>query len=220
MATKKLTDMSVAELRARLKQATGRSTKDSNKKKLIEAIEQHSRYEQRVKDAAKAPKARARGRRASAVVAGQQADSVQTADGTGSDAAPAPAKVRGKWALMSNEELRRMYEEKIGRPTGSDDRGYLIWKLREAEKGRIAIGPVKRRAMTEEPTIPITLRLPTSLAEQADAAWRRRNYRSRVHLIELSIGLGLKKLGEAELGAAFERRCELRVGGARAGEEG
>ena len=218
MATKKLENMSVAELRARHKQVTGRSTKESKKEKLIDAIEQHGRLEQRVAAAraGTAPKARGRVKKANpSAVTGEVAAAAPQAADDGPPPAAEPKK-RGKWSAMSTEDLRRLYEEKVGRATSSDDRGYLIWKIREAEKGRITTGPVQRAKLTDEPTIPITLRLPTSLTEKLDVVWRRLGHRSRLHLIELSIGYGLKKLGEAELGAEFERR---RSQPARAGEE-
>jgi hypothetical protein len=37
---------------------------------------------------------------------------------------------------MTIEELQTMYLEIVGRSTGRDDRRYLIWKIREVEKGR------------------------------------------------------------------------------------
>jgi hypothetical protein len=37
---------------------------------------------------------------------------------------------------MTIEELQTEYLDVVGRSTGSDDRRYLIWKIREAEKGR------------------------------------------------------------------------------------
>lgn len=52
--------------------------------------------------------------------------------------APRP---RGRFATMSVEELQAKYLEAVGRATGSDDRRYLIWKIREVEKGRIPVGP-------------------------------------------------------------------------------
>jgi hypothetical protein len=47
---------------------------------------------------------------------------------------------------MTIEELRAKYLDVVGRATGSDDKRYLIWKIREAEKGRIPVGPRKTRA--------------------------------------------------------------------------
>jgi hypothetical protein len=210
MATKRLENMSVAELRTRHKQVTGRSTKESNKKKLIEAIEQHARLERRVEIARTAGQKK---RGPSRTVAESAAAGSDAPNGDGATVEP---KKRGKWSTMTTDELRCLYEQKIGRPTSSDDRGYLIWKIREAEKGHIKTGPVQRPKLSDEPTTPITLRLPTSLTEKMDVVWRRLGHRSRLHLIELSIGHGLKKIGEAELGAEFERR---RSQTARAGEE-
>ncbi len=56
---------------------------------------------------------------------------------TAPEAAPAeatePPRPRGRFAAMSVEELQAKYLEVVGRATGSDDRRYLIWKIREAE---------------------------------------------------------------------------------------
>jgi hypothetical protein len=62
-------------------------------------------------------------------------------------AAPVSAKTargKGRFAGMSVAELQALYLEKVGRPTGSDDADYMIWKIREAEKGKITVGAIKR----------------------------------------------------------------------------
>ena len=54
---------------------------------------------------------------------------------------------------LSIEELQALYTGVVGRDTGSSDRRYLTWKIREAKKGRITVGPVRRRcADGEAPT--------------------------------------------------------------------
>ena len=59
---------------------------------------------------------------------------------------------------MTIEELQAKYLEVVGRSTGSDDRRYLIWKIREAEKGRINVGPRKTRARDGERSADVTFR--------------------------------------------------------------
>jgi hypothetical protein len=215
MATKKLENMSVTELRARHKQVTGRSTKEGNKKKLIDAIEQHERLTRRVNDGAGAPAQHSAGQRRGR--AGRQAitatDANAAASATDGGQAPATAPTgekpaRGRWAAMTVEELRALYAEKIGRTTDSTDRAYLIWKLREAEKGHITIGAARRggRKLSDEPMLPVTLRLPVSITTQMDEVWKRLSLRSRIDLIERAMGRGFAALHESELAQAFDAR--------------
>jgi hypothetical protein len=62
----------------------------------------------------------------------------------------AGARVTTPRTCAESAGLQAKYLEVIGRSTGSDDRGYLIWKIREAEKGRINLGPRKTRARDGE----------------------------------------------------------------------
>ena len=75
---------------------------------------------------------------------------------------------------MTIEELHAKYLEVVGRSTGSDDRRYLTWKIREAEKGRINVGPRKTRAREGEPLDVkiLPLRLEADVADKMDEAWR------------------------------------------------
>ena len=81
-------------------------------------------------------------------------------------------------ASMTVEELQTKYLEVVGRSTGSDDRRYLIWKIREAEKGRINVGPRKTRAPDGEIPSAVILRdsfgeglLPTLALHFQRATW-------------------------------------------------
>ena len=49
---------------------------------------------------------------------------------------------------LSVEELRLRYVEVIGRDTSSTNKAYLVWKLREAAKGKIPIGPRQRTTVS------------------------------------------------------------------------
>lgn len=37
--------------------------------------------------------------------------------------------------------------EVVGRETRSSDSAYLVWKLRQAQKGRVRVGPIERRSV-------------------------------------------------------------------------
>ena len=51
------------------------------------------------------------------------------------------------------EQLRARYVEVVGRATSSHDRRYLIWKIRQAQQGKVPVGPVGRRQPPPEPAV-------------------------------------------------------------------
>lgn len=50
-----------------------------------------------------------------------------------------------KLTKRSVAELQAMHRGAVGRDTSSTDSAYLVWKLRQAQKGRIRVGPVECR---------------------------------------------------------------------------
>ena len=108
-----------------------------------------------------------------------------------------PPKPRGRFASMTIEELQTKYLEVVGRATGSDDRRYLIWKIREAEKGRINVGPRKTRARDGEPLDVkiLPLRLEADVADKMDEAWRAKGIKNRMEFFRGAIGHYLAHLG-------------------------
>lgn len=97
---------------------------------------------------------------------------------------------RGRFRSMTIEELQAKYAEVVGRRSGSENKAYLIWKIREAEKGHIRIGPVEPRARSEcAPEIKVLpLRLDAPTLDQIDAAWRTHGLRSRTEFLRLAVG--------------------------------
>ncbi len=125
-------------------------------------------------------------------------------DDTATDAAPeAPTKL----SKMTTDELVALYGETLGRPTGSTHRGYLIWKIREAQKGRVPVGPTQRTTK-RDPTVK-TLVLPLALSEPLvdtmDAAWKRLGFKSRMAFLRHAIGKALAMSGEHDAADAFRR---------------
>jgi hypothetical protein len=53
----------------------------------------------------------------------------------------------GKLAKLSVPELQAMYREVISRQSSSSSSADLVWKLRQAQKGRIRVGPMLRKAV-------------------------------------------------------------------------
>ena len=175
----------------RFKEATGETTKSPNKKFLVRRIEEALA--------------------ARAVVPALVEESTRSARAT-STAEPettladsTPPKPRGRFAAMTIEELQTKYLEVVGRATGSDDRRYLIWKIREAEKGRINVGPRKTRARDGEPLDVkiLPLRLEANVADKMDEAWRAKGIKNRMEFFRGAIGHYLAHLGARDAAALF-----------------
>jgi hypothetical protein len=127
------------------------------------------------------------------------------------DALPANvAQVRGRYRSMTIDELRTRYEETVGRPTSSVDKHYLIWKIVQAEKGRIRVGPVEPGQKREgalaaaDKTLPLTLT--ASAVEAMDAAWRRTGFPSRMTFMRTAIREALSSRGEVAAAALFPEK--------------
>ena len=113
---------------------------------------------------------------------------------------------RGRLKSMSVEELQAKYREIVGRSTGSVNPAYLIWKIREAAKGRVPIGPRVREERASElgemKTLP--LRIGSRQLEELDDAWRTRGVKNRMEFFRLAVGHYLGHIGAAEAAALFE----------------
>jgi hypothetical protein len=126
------------------------------------------------------------------------------------DTAPAPPpepkpdarEPRGRFASMTIEELQQKYREVVGRTTSSEHRGYLKWKIREAERGRVPTGPrAPRTPGAARPMRVLPLRIEVSAIEQMDAAWRAHGIRSRTAFLRKALGSYLTGLGAHEAAA-------------------
>jgi len=94
----------------------------------------------------------------------------------------------GVLAGLPVEKLKVAYVEVIGRPTGSDDKGYLVWKIREALKGRIPVGArAQRDAPTGRPSRVLPLRLDVDSITRMERAWRRGGLRNRAEFLREAI---------------------------------
>ena len=82
---------------------------------------------------------------------------------------------------------------------------YLIWKIREAEKGRITVGPVRAHKTEGEPADVkiLPLRLETKVVEAMDAAWRERGIKNRMDFLRKALGHYLTHLGATDAAALF-----------------
>jgi len=99
---------------------------------------------------------------------------------------------------LTTEQLQDLYLRTIQRSTGSTNRGYLIWKIREARKGNITVGPSERRASSDAEIKVVSMRMEKQVVEALDEAWKRRGYTSRISFIRASLVDMLQAHGEDE----------------------
>ncbi len=128
--------------------------------------------------------------------------------GESAAASTPPQRLRGRYANMTIEELRAQYVRVIGRQTHSSNKAYLQWKLREADKGRIPIGPPRNRisAPSSSQVKVLPLRMDVSDVESLDAARRRSGLRSRTELFRKALHYYLARIGEDEVAERFRDR--------------
>ncbi len=206
---KSIEKLRLPELQSRFAEIVGEASRSPNRKFLLRRIEET--LEARGKDAAveapqKEPKGKHGHRAAKAAptpeAAPEGANDAASTEQTAAAAAPRP---RGRFTSMSIEELQAKYLEAVGRATGSDDRRYLIWKIREAEKGRIPVGPRKTRERNGEPLDVkiLPLRLEAEIVERMDEAWRSRGIKNRMEFFRRALGHYLSHLGAEDAASLF-----------------
>lgn len=106
-------------------------------------------------------------------------------------------------AKMTDDELLAEYTRVVGRATGSTHRGYLIWKIREALKGRVTVAAVERVKREEGVEINILpLRMPAPTVDALDVAWKRLGYASRMAFVREAMSGLMAAKGEGEGEAA------------------
>jgi hypothetical protein len=100
-------------------------------------------------------------------------------------------------------ELQARYIEAIGRSTGSTNKAYLVWKIREAKKGRVPVGP-RKNARREGVTFKILpLRMETDVVDKLDEAWRSRGIKNRMEFFRGALDHYLKQIGAEDAAALF-----------------
>lgn len=100
-------------------------------------------------------------------------------------------------------ELQARYLEVVGRPTGSTNKAYMVWKIREAQKGRVPVGP-RKNAHREGVTFKVLpLRMEAAVVEKLDEAWRSRGIKSRTEFFRGALGHYIKQLVAEDAAALF-----------------
>lgn len=182
-AIEKLSTMKVNELQAKFAEVTGETTRSPNKTFLIRRITETLQAAESEANAANAKE--------------PKSDAPETEPAT--DAAV--AATREKLTKLDVPTLQARYLEVVGRSTGSDNKAYLIWKIREAQKGRIPVGP-RKSAHREGVTFKVLpLRMESDLVDKLDEAWKRQGLHSRMDLFRKSLQAFLQNAGEADVAA-------------------
>jgi hypothetical protein len=196
-STTNLETLKLPALQARYREVLGEATRCPNRTFLIRKIS-----ETLASHAAAESEALANRRRSQPKAARQPKPSAQ----------PKPEQLtnaekpsRGRFTTMTVAELQAKYLEVVGRATGSDDRRYMIWKIREAEKGRVPVGPRKTRERNGEPLDVkiLPLRLEAEAALRMDEAWRSRGIKNRMEFFRRALGHYLTHLGAEDAASLF-----------------
>jgi len=182
-------EMKLPELQAKFAEVVGEETKAPNKKYLIkrilEVLEQDDFQgdEQAEMDA-----------NIQVTNDAEQSDEPIEADDDSSEEETSLTK-------LDVDTLRNRYNEIVGRPTGSTDKRYLIWKIRQAQKGKIPVGPIPGRRGDgigrDYKVLPV--RMEADLVEKLDEAWKRQGLESRMQLFRQALSTYLAGKGETEL---------------------
>ncbi len=111
-----------------------------------------------------------------------------------------------KLSKLDVTALQARYREVLGRDTSSDNRNYLVWKIREAEKGRVPTGP-RRSGRAEGATFKVLpLRMESDLVDQLDEAWRRQGLATRMELFRVALRTYLASVGENDVAELLKVR--------------
>jgi hypothetical protein len=178
-AIEKLGTMKVNELQAKFAEVTGETTRSPNKTFLI----------RRITEALQAVETKAKEVEANAHEAEVETAPIETAPG------------HEKLTKLDVPTLQARYLEVVGRPSSSSHAGYLRWKITQAQKGRIPVGP-RKSAHCEGVTFRVLpLRMESDLVDKLDEAWRRQGLHSRMDLFRRSLQAFLQNAGEADVAA-------------------
>jgi len=193
-----LKEMRLPELRARYAEVIGEESRCPNKTWLARKIAEAQAEGNGGQDEAPAPTTDEATSNEAA-----EATEAEATDDKQDEAAPETAGV--KLTKLSVAELQARYREVVGRDTGSSAKNYLIWKIRQAEKGRIPVGPRRsRRAEGEAADFKVLpLRMEADLVTQLDEARERLGLKSRMELMRRSLHAFLLEAGEVRVAELF-----------------
>lgn len=171
----KLADARLPEIREKFEEVLGESTRAPNKKYLL----------RRIREGLEAKELEAKAARK------------KTKD---SKTKPSkPKRESDGLTKLTVEELQQRYLEEVGRETGSGDKGYLIWKIRMARKGKVRVGPARERKYEPGTTQVVPLTLPREAVAAVDEVVGSTNFANRSAFLKRAIHDLLKHQGFASL---------------------
>jgi hypothetical protein len=196
-STTKLETMKLPALQARYREVLGEATRCPNRTFLIRKISEALASQAAAESEAVANRSQPQPKAARQPKPSHQPEAEQVSK---TEQPP-----RGRFATMTVAELQAKYLEVVGRATGSDDRRYMIWKIREAEKGRVPVGPRKTRESNGEPLDVkiLPLRLEAEVVLRMDEAWRSRGIKNRMEFFRCALGHYLTHLGAEDAASLF-----------------
>ncbi|MBD3163092.1 MAG: ribbon-helix-helix protein, CopG family [Candidatus Latescibacteria bacterium] len=172
--------MRLPELRAKFAGVTGEETKAPNKKFLIRKIIEAMKGSESPEEPADTEPKRAKPRKKT--------------ETPSDDGEP-------KLSKLDVPALQKKYEEVIGRTTRSESRSYLFWKIRQAHKGKVPIGPLNRGEGIEHKVLPV--RVPAVAVADLDECWKRLGMKSRTEFFRRAVHAYLEVAGETDTAALF-----------------
>jgi len=182
MSTKKqianLAKLKLNQLQAKYTEVIGKETRSHNKTFLIRKIGEALQANQN----------------------STKSDAGTTPETSVSASAAAVAPATEKLSKLTVLELQARYLDVVGRASGSPNKAYLIWKIREARKGRIPIGP-RKSARQDVAFKVLPLRMESAIVEKLDGVWKRQGLHSRADLFRKSLHIFLRDSGENEVAA-------------------
>lgn len=201
-----LNDMRLPELQARYAEVLGEQTRAPNRtfliRRITEALETAGDAVPADEQTAHTDAAEVQAD-APTEASNEGNDTTATADDgahdAGDDAGDAPL------TKMSVPDLQARYREVVGRDTSSSNKRYLVWKIREAQRGRVPVGPRRGRRMDGEAADfkVLPLRMEAEQVERLDEARERLGLKSRMDLFRRALHAYLETAGEAEVAALF-----------------
>lgn len=197
-----LDDMRLPELQARYAEVLGEETRAPNRTFLI----------RRITEALEAAgKTALADEQSTDTDAGETATDAPTEVSTAGGETTAEADDAGDGTgdtpltQLSVPELQARYREVLGRDTSSGNKRYLVWKIREAQRGRVPVGP-RRGRRTDGEAIDfkvLPLRMEAEQVERLDEARERLGLKSRMDLFRRALHVYLQSAGEADVAALF-----------------
>ena len=172
------------ELQAKFAEVTGETSRSPNKKFLIRRISEA------LEDAGVATPEATTEKKAEPA---EQAKTAETTDD--------PTDGEPKLSKLDVPELRTKYCEIVGRETRSNSKNYLIWKIKQAQQGKVPIGPRSRGEGIEHKVLPI--RVPASAVADLDESWKRLGLKSRTEFFIRAVHAYLEGAGETDTAALF-----------------